>query len=85
VARWIALVIALAVFVTLAVTWSVEGAVLLGAYVFIFAGVGWVTGGFGGAVSRWADRLYGERGNVGDAERHAQREPLILRRPRRHP
>ena len=64
-------------------TWNVEGAALIGAYMLIFSGVGWVTGGFGGAVSRWAGRLYGEGTDVGDAERHAQRAPLFGR-SRRH-
>jgi hypothetical protein len=82
-ARWIVRAAFLAVFVTLAVTWSVEGAVLIGAYVLIFAGVGWVTGGFGGAVSRWAGRLYGEDARAGDAERHAQQAPLFHRRSSR--
>lgn len=81
-ARWIFLAVGLTVFVVLALTWSVEGAVLIVAYVVIFMGVGWVTGGFGGAVSRWAGRIYGDDTSTGDAERHAQKAPLFRKPPR---
>jgi hypothetical protein len=81
-ARWVALAIFVAVIVVLALAWNVEGALLVGGYVLILSGVGWVTGGFGGAVRRWAGRLYDDDSRMGDAERHAQRASLFHRPPR---